>query len=206
MITSLMSGGAPSAATLALIARAASGLGQALGFAVGTMTSFVGAVGLIVTTVMGLGATFTGLVSSLILPIRTAFVSIGGAIVNGITDGVHAAARGAVDAVTGLGGDLVNAARVALGIHSPSRVFADVVGAQIPAGIGAGVRENAGAADGAVADLARPPRGIGRGFGGNSITIYVTVPGGPTPQATAQATVDALEDQLAEIFGRLAEQ
>ena len=44
------------------------------------------------------------------------------------------------------------------------------------------------------------------GFGGNSITIYVTVPGGPTPQATAQATVDALEDQLAEIFGRLAEQ
>lgn len=205
MVSTLMSGGAPSAATLQLIARAASGLGQALGFAVGTIAAFVGGVGLIATTVMGLGATFTGLVSSLILPIRTAFVSIGGAIVNGITDGVHTAARGAVDAVTGLGGDLVNAARGALGIHSPSRVFADVVGAQIPAGIGVGVRENAMAADGAVAELARPPRGIGRGLDGVNITLYVTVPGGPSPQATAQATVDAFEDQLSEIFGRLAE-
>jgi hypothetical protein len=86
MVTTLMSGGVPSAATLALIARAASGLGQALGFAVGTIAAFVGGVGLIATTVMGLGATFTGLVSSLILPIRTAFVSIGGAIVNVINN------------------------------------------------------------------------------------------------------------------------
>lgn len=205
MVTTLMSGGAPSAATLHLIARAASGLGQALGFAVGTITAFVGGVGLIVTTVMGLGATFTGLVSSLILPIRTAFVSIGGAIVNGITDGVHTAARGAVDAVTGLGGDLVGAARSALGIHSPSRVFADVVGAQIPAGIGVGVRENAYAADGAVADLARPPRGIGRGLGGISISVQITVPGAASPAATAQSVYDGLEESLADIFGRLAE-
>lgn len=205
MVSQLMSGGAPSAATLQLIARAAGGLGQALGFAVGTMTAFVGGVGLIVTTVMGLGATFTGLVSSLLLPIRTAFVSIGTAIVTGVTDGIHTAARGAVDAVTGLGHDLVGAARDALGIHSPSRVFADTIGAQIPAGIGVGVRENSMAADGAVADLARPPRGIGRGMGGNNITVYVTVPGGSSPQATAQATVDALEEQLAGIFGRLAE-
>lgn len=205
MVTTLMSGGAPSATTLQLIARAASGLGQALGFAVGTITAFVGGVGLIATAVMGLGVTFAGLVSSLILPIRTAFVSIGGAIVNGITDGVHTAARGAVDAVTGLGGDLVNAARGALGIHSPSRVFADVVGAQIPAGIGAGVRENAYAADGAVADLARPPRGIGRGLGGISISVQITVPGAASPAATAQAVYDGLEESLADIFGRLAE-
>jgi len=205
IVSSLMSGGPPSAATLHLIARAASGLGQVLGFVAGTIVSFIGAAGLLVSTIMGLGATFVGLASSFLAPIRTAFASIGAHIVGGITDGITSAASGAYHAVAGLGQGMLGAARSALGIHSPSRLFADVVGAQIPAGIGVGVRENAMAADGAVADLARPPRGLGRGLGGVNITVYVTVQGGPTPQATAQGIGDALEDELAAIFGRLAE-
>ena len=205
IVSSLMAGGPPSAQTLALIARAASGLGQALGFVAGTIVSFVGAAGLLVSTITGLGATFIGLASSFLAPIRTAFAAVGTYIVTGITEGITTAAAGAYHAVANLGHGMLDAARGALGIHSPSRLFADVVGAQIPAGIGVGVRENAMAADGAVADLARPPRGLGRGLGGVNITVYVTVQGGPTPQATAQGIGDALEDELAAIFGRLAE-
>ena len=98
----------------------------------------------------------------------------------------------------------LDAARGALGIHSPSRVFADVVGAQIPAGVGVGVREHAREADGAVAEIARP-RAVGRGFGSVSISVQITVPGAASPAATAQAVYSGLEEELAAIFGRLAE-
>lgn len=204
IVSSLMAGGPPSAQTLALIARAASGLGQALGFVAGTIVSFVGAAGLLVSTITGLGATFIGLASSFLAPIRTAFAAVGTYIVTGITEGITTAAAGAYHAVANLGHGMLDAARGALGIHSPSRVFADVIGAQIPAGVGVGIRENAREADGAVAELAQP-RAIGRGFGAVSISVQITVPGASQPAATAQAVYSGLEDELQAIFGRLAE-
>lgn len=204
IVSSLLSGGPPSTQTLALMARAASGLGQVLGFVAGTIVSFVGAAGLLVSTITGLGATFVGLAASFLAPIRTAFASVGTYIVTGITEGITTAATGAYHAVAGLGNGMLDAARGALGIHSPSRVFADVVGAQIPAGVGVGVREHAREADGAVAEIARP-RAVGRGFGSVSISVQITVPGAASPAATAQAVYSGLEEELAAIFGRLAE-
>ena len=50
--------------------------------------------------------------------------------------------------------DLYNAAMRALGIHSPSKVFAKKVGEMIPAGIGVGIERNEDAATDSVKNLA----------------------------------------------------
>jgi tape measure domain-containing protein len=57
----------------------------------------------------------------------------------GLIDGVKATVGRAIDAVKRAMGDIVAGAEHALGIHSPSQVFADAVGVQIPAGIAQGI-------------------------------------------------------------------
>lgn len=81
------------------------------------------------------------------------FLSIGRDIIEGIKSGISGAIGGLYESIkSGLSG-LVNKAKEALGIHSPSRVFADVVGKQIPAGIAKGVIDNTELADKAVQDM-----------------------------------------------------
>lgn len=81
--------------------------------------------------------------------IRSAFsnagswlVSAGNNIIQGLINGIKGAIGNAVAAVKGAASSIVNAAKGALGIHSPSRVFRDEVGKMIPAGLGVGVEMN----------------------------------------------------------------
>ena len=81
------------------------------------------------------------------------FLSIGRDIINGIKNGITGAIGGLYDSIkSGLTG-LVDKAKKALGINSPSKVFADVIGRQIPAGIAQGVTDNTGIADNAITDM-----------------------------------------------------
>lgn len=66
-------------------------------------------------------------------------VSAGNNIIQGLINGIKGAIGSAVAAVKGAASNIVNAAKSALGIHSPSRVFRDEVGRMIPAGLGVGV-------------------------------------------------------------------
>lgn len=66
------------------------------------------------------------------------FVDVGRAIVEGIVVGMKAAWSLATDAVGSLGKSAVGALKGVLGIHSPSRVFAEL-GTQVPAGFSMGV-------------------------------------------------------------------
>lgn len=66
-------------------------------------------------------------------------VQVGKNIIGGLIDGIKGAVGAAVDTVKRAMADIVNGAKRALGIASPSTVFADAVGAQIPAGIEAGI-------------------------------------------------------------------
>ncbi|MGN1358655.1 MAG: phage tail tape measure protein [Bacilli bacterium] len=82
------------------------------------------------------------LVSSVVSTISSIpgkMVSIGKNIVEGIWDGISGAAGWLWDKVTGFASSIVDGFKDALGIHSPSRVMADMIGKFIPPGIGEGV-------------------------------------------------------------------
>ncbi len=67
-------------------------------------------------------------------------VEAGKNMILGLIDGIKNTVGRAIDAVKRAMGDIVLGAERALGIHSPSTVFADAVGAQIPAGIAQGIQ------------------------------------------------------------------
>jgi hypothetical protein len=203
---SLLSGGPPSARTLALIATAARGIGSALGFAAGAVVTFTAGMGLVVGTITALWGTIGGLVAAGITSVRAMFTSVGTNIVDGIIAGITGGVGRLGAAVSGLGTSAVQSARAALGIASPSRVFADVIGRQIPAGIELGIARGSGPLDATVAGIVdpRPPRG-GLG-GGASISVQIIVQRGAGDEDTARTIGDHLEERLVDIFGGMAEQ
>lgn len=81
---------------------------------------------------------------------------LGTSIWQGIVGGLKAGAQWVVDAVTNIGASASAAFKNALGIHSPSKLFANL-GAAIPAGITVGVEQGAPAARRAVAGIVPPP-------------------------------------------------
>lgn len=89
-------------------------------------------------TVNGIGGKIKGAFSNA----GSWLVSAGNNIIQGLINGIRNAIGNAVAAVKGAASSIVNAAKGALGIHSPSRVFRDEVGKMIPAGLGVGVEMN----------------------------------------------------------------
>ncbi len=83
-------------------------------------------------------------------------VSVGSNIVHGIISGVTSAAGSLLHKMQSLASDALSAAKSALGIKSPSRVFRDQVGQWIPAGIAAGITGNSSIVDKALEDLTDP--------------------------------------------------
>lgn len=69
-------------------------------------------------------------------------VQIGKDAINGIINGIAAMVGKLYDSIVNALGGLVNKAKKALGIASPSKVLADEVGKWIPAGIGEGIVKN----------------------------------------------------------------
>lgn len=82
--------------------------------------------------------------------VGSTFRSIGSNVIDGIKNGISGAVSGLYNSIKNALGGLVDKAKEALGINSPSRVFANVVGKQIPAGIAMGVDDNTDIADNAV--------------------------------------------------------
>jgi len=81
-------------------------------------------------------------------------IGLGGNIISGIVKGVQNGVGALKDAVSHAAQQALDAAKSMLGIHSPSRVFADQVGAMIPAGVASGVIANMQAANAAVSRMA----------------------------------------------------
>ena len=147
LFASLLSGGPPSERTMQLITIAARGIGNALGFAAGAVVTFTAGMGALAAGITAVWGTIGGLVAAGITSIRTMFSGIGANIVDGIIAGINGGAARLGEAVRGMGRNAVQSARQALGIASPSRVFADVIGRQIPAGIEVGIQRGAGPLD-----------------------------------------------------------
>lgn len=81
-------------------------------------------------------------------------LSIGKNIIQGIINGITSMVSSLYNSIKNALSGLVSKAKSALGIHSPSTVFAEVIGKQIPAGVAVGVEKNTGVAEDAVAQMA----------------------------------------------------
>lgn len=114
---------------------------------------------------------------------------IGKDAVDGIAKGMQSAVSNLVGTATRIAAAAMNAIKGALGIRSPSKVFADEVGAQIPAGIAEGIIRNAGVVTDAMrrAGLTSAQLSVGAsasagaafaGRGGQQVITLHVAPGG----------------------------
>lgn len=69
-------------------------------------------------------------------------VEVGKNVIRGVIDGIGSMVGALYDSIVDALGGLVDKAKGALGIKSPSRVFRDIVGKMIPAGIAEGIAKN----------------------------------------------------------------
>ena len=70
------------------------------------------------------------------------WAAVGKAIITGIVSGVKNAASSLYNSLRNLASNALKSAKSALGIHSPSSVFRDMVGRWIPRGIAVGVEDS----------------------------------------------------------------
>ncbi|MFD8142520.1 phage tail tape measure protein [Streptomyces sp. NPDC059708] len=138
------------------------------------------------------------------------FMSIGSEIVNGIIRGIKNGASYLYGELKSLASNALASAKSFLGIHSPSRLFADEVGLHIAGGVALGVADNTHLAVSSVramaGQLAAEPVGgpalvggsflAGGGSGGGHVTnINITVQG-------SVATIDGIAREIEEAFLR----
>ena len=88
-----------------------------------------------------------GIAKNIVSGIKNAFTSfnwgsIGSNIIKGIANGIAGAVGGLVNAAINAAKSAFNAAKEALGIHSPSRLFRDKIGKMMALGMGIGFEEN----------------------------------------------------------------
>ena len=118
-------------------------------------------------------------------------------MIQGLINGVSSMIQAAVSAVKNVGGQMLDGIKSFLGIHSPSRVFADEVGKNIGLGIIQGVNSTAGQVSDAVTGLV--PTQIGSsGSGGSSSSTAVYGTGGAPLIGTVVAP-----DQNPVVSGRI---
>lgn len=80
-------------------------------------------------------------------------MSIGQNVIQGLINGISSMVSSLYGSIVSALSGLVSKAKAALGIASPSKVFRDVVGKQIPAGIAVGVEKNQKVAEDAVDNM-----------------------------------------------------
>ncbi len=124
------------------------------------------------------------------------FTEIGTNLIQGLIDGILGAGAGVLKAITGVVGGAVDAAKAALGIASPSKVFAEI-GMHTAAGMEEGIDDGAKGVQGSMKDMVEPPAAAGgaSSSGGAGTTYVITINGG----GDAQSNVAAFREWLASI-------
>lgn len=127
------------------------GAGSAIGSTASSIIGFFSGIG------GKIASGFSGVVGAITSKFSGVMGSIGGMfngamdigrnIVEGIKSGIVGAIGGLVNTAADMAKQALNSAKRALGIHSPSRVFRDMVGAFIPAGVAVGIQSNLGVLD-----------------------------------------------------------
>ena len=121
-------------------------------------TAFKNAFAAIKSAFSSIGSYFSQLKSNIVnvfSNIGASFRTIGQNIVNGIKNGISAGWNALKNFVSEKARSLLNAAKSALGIASPSKLFRDQIGKFIPAGISVGIEANEASAIAAMEDLSK---------------------------------------------------
>jgi tape measure domain-containing protein len=148
----------------------------------------------VANTVSGIGGKIKGAFSDA----GSWLASAGNNIIQGLINGIKGAIGNAVAAVKGAASSIIDAAKSALGIHSPSRVFRDEVGKMIPAGLGVGVTMNERLAVQPVQSMVSsllPSSLMGPVAG--AVSSPVTLSNDNSPRVTAPITVNASDPTMA---------
>ena len=82
------------------------------------------------------------------------WASIGSNICSGIKEGIKDGWSWLTDTVSSVASNLLSSAKETLGIHSPSRLFHDIIGLNIGYGIGEGIKDSEPSVIGTVSDVA----------------------------------------------------
>ncbi len=206
---------------------------------VGMLISGVGGalyavVGLLGDVVQGMYDTFMAQLTML-EAIANAFMdqgsSMGTNLIDGIVGGIKAGVSAVVDAIVNMASSAISAGKNAFKTHSPSQLFHDEIGVQIPAGVGSGVAAGthhmtsaidkmASLGLGAAAPLndnARPWGAKANGAGGSGqggdagsgggdapvqINVNVTAPQGANPQEFGQVVGETIRPMVRSEMSR----
>lgn len=115
----------------------------------GMISSLKNTAGKVLTTVVNaiksMPTKLANLAKDAVSKMKTKFTanwsSIGKNIINGIIGGITNAASNLYKNIKDMAKNALNSAKTALGIHSPSREFRDIIGAMIPKGITEGLKD-----------------------------------------------------------------
>jgi tape measure domain-containing protein len=120
-------------------------------------------------------------------------------IIMGLVNGIKNAISSAVSAAKNAAANVVNAAKSALGIHSPSRVFRDEIGKMIPAGLGKGVEANMSLAVNPVQHMVADimPNSLLNSPAGLPVSSPVLADTNSGPRVSAPITVNASDPTMA---------
>lgn len=199
-----------------VLALAAVGLGVlvvAIVGALGVVAAFAGAIviagGVVITAFVAAVTAASAFVGRLIGLIYNGAAAVAGAagqfasagleIIAGLVSGITSGASSVVSAITGVVGSAVNAAKAALGIASPSKVFAEI-GTQTGEGFTGGVEGETANAQNAIDALTSPSISSPAMSTSTSTTTTksqitigsVTFPGGAEAVAAFQAWLETL--------------
>lgn len=152
---------------IAMVAAATVGIGLAIGV-VYEFLNAIGAVGQMISDEYNL------------------FVSIGSYLIDGLVQGVKNGAAAVANAVTGIARDALNSFKNVLGIHSPSKVMAQM-GGHLTMGLVEGIDRGAPAANDSLMNVVQPAaveRAAASGGGGSTVsassggvTVNITING-----------------------------
>lgn len=178
-------------AVLGAIASVIAGLLARLGQALpGMLQQGIALIGQLAAGIIQSVPRVVGAIPGIISGIRSAFsgfnwASIGSNIISGIASGISAAAGSIISSMQSLASNALSAAKSALGISSPSKVFAREVGQYIPQGIAMGIEQedapvvainrqvNAMVDAGRLAqNVGAVPAGNSYDYGGVTINVY----------------------------------
>lgn len=192
-------------------------VGEAIGaFAAVIVGVFVGAIALGIAIVAAfialprlLGDAFTwagGKISEFAKTVTDFFAGfslsgVGAQLVQGLVDGITGGGASVVNALKNVVGSGIDAAKKALGIASPSKVFAEI-GAQTAAGMSGGVEGGTNDVQQSVAAMVSPPDAPATNAsapsaqGGGAGTYYITI---QAPEGSAEAVIQAVRDTLSAL-------
>lgn len=140
---------------------------------------------------------------------------VGMALIDGLTGGITAAGPRVLQAITGVADGAIKAAKRALGIASPSKVFAEI-GSNTAAGMTEGVDAGSAGVTSALESMVAPPEAgapaaagsTSVATGGNTYNITVNVDGAGSGGSDDLATkiVNGIRDYFESVAGQAGQQ